>query len=75
MARQRTRFELCDVHRGWDSDGRYRLAEIFCEGGPASGPPCSPQPCRAFPGTDFFNSSVTDDDAAEWVRNWAVNTR
>lgn len=72
--RQRSRFELCDHHAHWQSKGRYRLAEIFCEGGPAVGVPCAPTMCALRPGRDFFNESVTDEMAAQWVREWSVNT-
>ena len=71
--RQRTRFELCATHENWTAGGRQRLAEMFCEGGPGSGAPCSPQLCRVWPGSDLFAESATDEVAAEWVRAWAVN--
>lgn len=74
MSRHQTRFELCDTHVNWNSEGRKRLAEVFCEGGPGSGGPCVPQPCRIFPGTDLFNGTLTDEEAAGWVAGWAVNT-
>lgn len=73
MARQQTRFDLCDAHAHLVSRGRRWLAETFCEGGPGSGPPCAPAPCRISPGTDFFNADVTDELGVDWVRNWAVN--
>lgn len=73
MARQTTTFKLCDTHTHWNGQGRRRLAEMFCEGGPGSGGPCSPQLCIALPGTDLFNADVSDDLAAQWVRQWAVN--
>jgi hypothetical protein len=75
MSRKQTRFLLCEQHSAWQSEGRRRLAEMFCEGGPGAGGPCSPQLCQVWPGTDLFSSSVTDDIAADWVRDWAVNTQ
>lgn len=72
--RKQTRFELCVAHSAWTAGGRRRLAEMFCEGGPGSGLPCSPQPCRVWPGSDLFAETATDEVADEWVRTWAVNT-
>lgn len=71
--RKHTRFDLCQTHSGLGSAGRYRLAEIFCEGGPGSGPPCTPRLCRVWPGRDLFAETATDEVAAEWVRTWDVN--
>lgn len=71
--RKQTHFELCDAHSHWQSEGRRRLAEMFCEGGPGSGGSCATQPCQIRPGTDLFCADVTDDVAAGWVRDWSVN--
>lgn len=71
--RKQTQFSLCDTHSRWQTEGRRRLAEMFCEGGPGSGDSCSPQLCQVRPGTDLFCADVTDDIAASWVRAWAVN--
>jgi len=71
--RKHTRFELCDAHASWQADGRTRLAEMFCEGGPGHGRSCTPHPCRIWPGSDLFAPTATDDVAADWVRCWAVN--
>lgn len=73
QTRKHTRFELCQTHSGLGSSGRYRLAEIFCEGGPGSGPACAPRLCRIWPGRDLFAETATDEVAAEWVRTWEVN--
>ncbi len=73
--RKKTVFDLCPAHEGWTTQyGRYRTAEIVCEGGPAYGPPCSPRLCRVLPGSDLFAVSATDAVAADWVRTWGVNT-
>ncbi len=71
--RKSTVFELCSVHKNLALEGRHRLAEVFCEGGPGYGSPCSPQLCHVRPGTDLFAATTTDDIAAQWVRDWAVN--
>lgn len=72
--RAKTVFDLCTAHTDWTKTyGRYRTAEIVCEGGPAYGAACSPRPCRILPGSDLFAGSATDAVAAEWVRDWTVN--
>jgi hypothetical protein len=72
--RKRTRFALCSVHLPMARDGRQRLAEMFCEGGPGTGKPCDwLGPCRVYPGSDLFAAGVTDGMADEWVNGWTVN--
>ena len=73
MSRKQTRFKLCEVHAGWHRGSRQRLAEMFCEGGPGQGAPCSPQLCQVWPGRDLFAESATDEVAAQWVSDWTVN--
>ena len=70
--RKRTVFDFCDAH---DFGGGKSAAKIVCEGGPAYGTPCTPQPCRVLPGSDFFGESATDEVAADWVRDWACNRK
>ena len=73
--RKHTRFDICDAHtflRTWG--GRHRLAEVFCEGGPAAADRCTPgTPCRIWPGTDMFEPSVCTSEA-DWPANWRANT-
>ncbi|WP_157680268.1 hypothetical protein [Mycobacterium dioxanotrophicus] len=71
MMRKKTVFDLCESHASLG--GGRRTAEIVCEGGPAYGSPCTPRPCRILPGSDDFAESATDEVAAEWVRDWAIN--
>lgn len=69
--RKRTVFHLCPTHKSYG--GGRQTAEMFCEGGPASGPPCAESYCRILPGSDFFATDTTDAIAATWAPNWSVN--
>jgi hypothetical protein len=72
--RKHTTFTLCAYHADYFAGiGRYRLAEVFCEGGPAQGRSCTGKRCRVRPGSDIFGATATDDVADSWVRDWAVN--
>ncbi len=74
--RQRTVFRLCPAHQHLGAEGRHRLAEIVCEGGPAYGRPCHPAGlCEIQPGSDLFVPTATDAVAREWVENWTINER
>jgi hypothetical protein len=69
--RKITKFQICEAHEGWFAgDSRYRKAETFGEGGPGSGPPCSGDGCRLWPGTDIFCAEVCE---GELELDWAVN--
>ena len=69
--RKRTVFRLCPTHKPYG--GGRRTAEMFCEGGPGSGQPCTDNHCRILPGSDFFAADTADDIAASWAPNWSVN--
>lgn len=72
--RKQTKFHLCTTHAHLSTAGRQRLAELFCEGGPAFGKACDElKPCRVRPGSDLFAPSATDDVADAWVNDWAIN--
>ncbi|ANA86854.1 hypothetical protein BH772_gp031 [Gordonia phage Bachita] len=80
--RKRTKFQICSVHEVWHSPmTRRRIAECFCEGGPGVidrtrswEQPCNPdQPCRIWPGTDFYVADVCHSEA-DWPKEWRVNT-
>lgn len=69
--RKVTKFQICDAHAGYFSrDTRYRKAETFCEGGPGSGPPCSDDGCRLWPGRDFYVEEIC---FGEFQLDWSVN--
>jgi hypothetical protein len=71
--RKQSRFDLCDNHKQrWNSN--RDAAAAMGEGGPPAGEkPCSPRPCKFFPGSDMFAAWVTDEWAEETVRDWDVN--
>lgn len=71
--RKKTVFALCETHA--TLGGGRRTAEIVCEGGPASGAPCTPEPCRVLPGRDYYSPSCTDAEFVDMIANWAVNRR
>lgn len=67
--RKVTVFHWCERHARWGSDGRYRSAETFGEGGPGSGPPCTPgDPCKIRPGTDLMVADLCVQ------RDWYLTT-
>lgn len=73
-SRKTTRFEFCDAHQGYFSgDSKRRVAETFVEGGPGSGGPCSPDLCKVFPGTDYYNESSLEEVASA-PATWGVNS-
>jgi hypothetical protein len=54
--RKRTIFEPCPRHAAmYATETRYRCAEVMAEGGWASSP-CTGEPCRMRPGTDFYTA-------------------
>lgn len=71
--RKTTVFDLCETHSSLG--GGRRTAEMICEGGPAHGAACAPRLCRVLPGTDFYTEGCTDEDFADLVAKWAVNTQ
>jgi hypothetical protein len=69
MSRKISKFHVCDHHAGlFAGVGRYRMAEVFVEGGPAGAAPCDQaDPCRLWPGTDIFCASICDSEMAlDW---------
>lgn len=76
--RKITKFHVCENHAGFFAGtGRRRTAEIFGEGGPGYGRPCSGPGCHIQPGTDLFWAGVCDRryscvDAGHPF-SWAVN--
>lgn len=76
--RKQTRFHVCVNHAGYFAGmTRRRLGEFFCEGGPGSGPACSEHdPCRIWPGTDLFDSTLCEDMREDDMpATWGVNQR
>lgn len=77
MTRKTTVFETCEQHGWLKHETRDRMAETFCEGGPAQGRPCTGNGCRIRPGTDLFCPELCDQrgwyptDAGPFV--WGVN--
>lgn len=68
MIRKHTKFQTCERHRWLDGESRYRRAEFFMEGGPASSTKCSGGCCRIWPGTDIFHASIcTGEYALDWT--------
>lgn len=74
IGRKITLFYVCPNHVSrFRSATRRQKAEAFCEGGPGRGLACSPyQPCRIWPGCDFFVASDCDSEA-DWPKTWTVN--
>src|SRR5262249_23135675 len=68
--RRVTKFQVCDAHTWISHEFRQRRAEIFTEGGPGSGPPCTGEGCRRGAGTDL---SVPEVCHGEYELNWDVN--
>lgn len=66
MIRKHTKFQTCEHHTHWRSEGRSRHAEFFCEGG--DGRHCEGGICRCWPGTDLFVAEICD---RELDYNWA----
>ena len=67
--RKLTKFHVCAAHSGWFAGlGQRRIVEVFVEGGPASAGPCEPSdPCRLWPGRDWFYESICH---GEFVLDW-----
>jgi hypothetical protein len=71
MKRERkiTKFEICERHSGWFAgESRYRKAETFVEGGPASSGRCEGGKCRLWPGRDFYVAELCHGEMAlDWT--------
>ena len=75
--RKVTKFTTCEAHT-FAGMGRGRLAEMFCEGGPAFGGPCAGAGCSFSPGLDLFEPSICDrtfDTRPGSLFAWGVNGR
>lgn len=73
LPRKITKFQLCARHARYDYYvTKRRLAEIFDEGGFATLRGCDPeQPCRMWPGTDFFVASYCMGEAnLDWTKGF-----
>ena len=78
--RKHTKFTICAGHSSWFAGlGRYRMAEVFAEGGPGTGEGCTGRPdqvCHIAPGTDLFFESLCHDKWNTYPDSpfeWAVN--
>jgi hypothetical protein len=69
-ARKHTKFQICEAHQWINGERRERRAEIFGEGGPGFGGPCSGDKCRMWPGTDLFIPEICH---GERELDWRVN--
>jgi hypothetical protein len=76
--RKTTKFTICASHRAMLAGaGRSRVAEIFCEGGPAQARPCTAPGCRVAPGVDLYvaelcNATYDTNPGSPFA--WAANT-
>ena len=77
-ARKHTKFMICEGHASrFAGTGRYRTAEMFSEGGPATGEGCTgPTGCTIAPGTDLYFESLCHDTWNTYPGSpfaWAAN--
>lgn len=70
--RKGTKFHVCQNHAWLNLETRRYRAQCFVEGGPGNDKPCTPgDPCRLWPGTDFYVAAISD--GSEFPLDWAVN--
>ncbi len=70
-ARKVSKWEFCERHAPWfRGETRYRIAETFVEGGPATDEPgCASGCCRLWPGRDFYVEEICHGEMdLEWTR-------